>query len=351
MKAKPAPAPDETPDAALDDAIDVVEQRVWAHLTGTPSTHPTPPCGDLTSGDLAAAIAAYRAAGRAALHEARTAQHRWYQVRILFADWDTAEQIAATELAPRLEQARHAGDVGGWWYLRKHPNWRLRAQVPRPGARTDTVAAVTSHLDDLVQAGAIQRWRETIYEPEQPAFGGPAGMDIAHDLFHVDSRGALTYLARPRQVGRRELSILLCTALMRSARQDYGEQGDIWHRVAQLRPLSPPPPPEQLGTMIAPLHRLLAIDTSAAGPLHDPRGSLGFAAPWAAGLTAGGARLADLARDGALERGLRDVLANHVIFHWNRLGIPTTAQAVLARAARDTLLETYHDPAAAGRTG
>jgi hypothetical protein len=39
-----------------------------------------------------------------------------------------------------------------------------------------------------------------------------------------------------------------------------------------------------------------------------------------------------------MERGLRDVLAHHVIFHFNRIGVPAPAQAVLARAARNALL-------------
>jgi hypothetical protein len=32
--------------------------------------------------------------------------------------------------------------------------------------------------------------------------------------------------------------------------------------------------------------------------------------------------------------GLRDVLAHHVIFAWNRLGLPSATQVVLAAAAK-----------------
>ena len=43
-------------------------------------------------------------------------------------------------------------------------------------------------------------------------------MTSAHDLFHLDSRYLLAYLARsPDAEHRRELSILLYTALLRSA--------------------------------------------------------------------------------------------------------------------------------------
>ena len=74
------------------------------------------------------------------------------------------------------------------------------------------IGQVGDALDDLVDRGVVQHWWETIYEPEERAFGGPAGMDVAHQLFHADSHGALTYLAEPRAAGRRELSIMLCSA-------------------------------------------------------------------------------------------------------------------------------------------
>lgn len=53
-------------------------------------------------------------------------------------------------------------------------------------------------------------------------------MDVAHHLFHQDSRHILDYLGSERAAAsrsdrRRELSILLCTALMRGAGQDWYE--------------------------------------------------------------------------------------------------------------------------------
>jgi hypothetical protein len=38
---------------------------------------------------------------------------------------------------------------------------------------------------------------------------------------------------------------------------------------------------------------------------------------------------------GQLTRGLRTVIALHVIFHWNRIGLPASAQATLAQAATE----------------
>ena len=45
----------------------------------------------------------------------------WRQVNIEFSDWSAAPQIVARRLCPVLDQRS-----GGWWYIRKHPHWRLR---------------------------------------------------------------------------------------------------------------------------------------------------------------------------------------------------------------------------------
>ena len=42
----------------------------------------------------------------------------------------------------------------------------------------------------------------------------------------------------------------------------------------------------------------------------------------------------DLAAAGQLYRGLRDVLAHHLIFAWNRAGLPYMTQSVIAGAAK-----------------
>ncbi|MEV7969421.1 thiopeptide-type bacteriocin biosynthesis protein [Sphaerisporangium sp. NPDC088356] len=292
--------------------------------------------------DLADAVAVYQSAGYAAL-EAQAATHGWYQVRIPFTDWDTAEHTAATSLGPYLEHAEDTGVLGAWWFIRKFPCWRLRCRPSPAVTLADVQAAITIVLDSLTAAGLIDRWWETVYEPEACAFGGSQGMEVAHGLFHADSRGILDYLRRrdpttppDRTIGRRELSVLLCSALFRGAGQEWHEQGDVWHRVAQMRPLAPDMPTERLRDMTAGLQRLMTVDP---GPtLFSAAGLLAFAAPWVAAFEQAGRRLGGEAHDGTLQRGVRDVLAHHVIFHWNRVGLTSRTQAILARTARDIVM-------------
>ncbi|MFC5835345.1 thiopeptide-type bacteriocin biosynthesis protein [Nonomuraea insulae] len=252
----------------------------------------------------------------------------WWQVNIAFPDWATAEHTAVTHLAPIMAQAEDEQIVISWFFTRKTPCWRVR-YVPSSGRAH---GYLRHHLDDLIRQGHVGTATEVLYEPETHAFGGGEAMRCAHALFHLDSRYLLAHLASsPGVEHRRELSILLCTALLRSAGLDWYEQGDVWGRVADHRDLPHPIPPERRHTLEASVRQLMSVD---AGPLLRDGAPLGFAANWSAAFDATGYKLAALATKGLLHRGLRAVLAHHIVFAWNRLGLPYTAQAVLAHTAK-----------------
>ncbi len=63
-------------------------------------------------------------------------------------------------------------------------------------------------------------WLPYIYESETDAFGGTEAMDVAHELFHQDSRHLLTYQPGPENLGRRETAVLLASAMMRASGLD-----------------------------------------------------------------------------------------------------------------------------------
>lgn len=155
-------------------------------------------------------------------------------------------------------------------------------------------------------------------------------MDLAHDLFHADSRHLLDHLRQARTDHRRELGLLLGSVLMRAAGQDWYEQGDVWARVAAHRPTSQPPS----DIAAEGVHRLI---TARADSAYSP---LTAAPGWSAAFHRAGQRLTELAHQGGLTRGLRAVLAHHILFAWNRAGISGQQQALLAATAARVVFDS-----------
>jgi hypothetical protein len=240
----PGPAPDGVPQAlapievsvrhsrpvrtALETACEPVDSAVTQNteraalkvLTGTPLMDAAIAEG-MEPADLAEAIEVYRRAGLQAL-EQQTASG-WWQLYIQFTDWSNAEHAAADHLAPLLRHAEEDDVVTAWGFMRKHPCWRLRLQAGPAGSTMK--AGLGAAFDELVADGRIGSWSPGIYEAETAAFGGDEGMDLAHELFCEDSRAVLDLLRDGGSgLGRRKLSLLLCSILMRAAGLEWYEQ-------------------------------------------------------------------------------------------------------------------------------
>jgi len=227
----------------------------------------------------------------------------WWHATISFPDGTGADAKAAIALVERLAGQR-------WHFLRKAGKLRLR-----------TVQPAHEILDDLVADQLASVWIGGVYEPETEAFGGPAGMVLAHELFCADSPLALTETGDPRA---RERCVLLLSTMYRSAGLDPFEIGDVWARLAALRPHIDPPDPARRTAAVAGMRRLMHAD-AAQRDTTEP----GWTERVAAFHTAG-RDLARLAADGRLTRGLRAVLTHHTIFALNRAGTSPYQQAALA---------------------
>ncbi|MCX4661132.1 thiopeptide-type bacteriocin biosynthesis protein [Streptomyces uncialis] len=301
-------------------------------LTGTPLVEAAKHV-DMEPTELEVAIDVFRQAGTRALEQQATAPG-WWQIYVEFSDWPNSEATAATHLATLLDRS-----AAEWWFIRKHPCWRIRLRLR--GRPENMKAAVSTALDALTAADHIERWWTGVYEPESAAFGGAEGMAAAHRLFHVDSRAILTRLhGRRHSPGRRELSVLLCTALMRGAGLEWYEQGDVWHQVAVERPLPADATAERLRPMPVQLKKLLLADLHPDGPLFAEGSPVSYATDWVSAFHSTGRALGDAARQGRLQRGVRRTLAYHVIFHWNRMGLPARTQSFLSWAAYEAVLNT-----------
>jgi len=249
----------------------------------------------------------------------------WTQVNITCASRQDAEHVAVTALRPVLTDAQTAGSIAGWWFIRKGSTWRLRLGSPAAGF-IDTL------IKGLATQPTVTACTTTIYEPEIEAFGGPEAMAAAHRLFAADSRFVLEHLATAGGTYRRELPFVLGVRLMRAAGLEWHEQGDCWARLAAERTaVADGEPPARL---VAAVEQLLLSAADAPGsPLSD-------APAWATAVQETGRRLADLAAAGKLTRGLRAVIAHHLMFLFNRHGVSGADQYQLATAARHAVFDS-----------
>lgn len=247
----------------------------------------------------------------------------WRQVTLSYPspDRQQRESHAVAHLSGVLPASEATGLITSWWFIRKGA-WRVRYRIA--DGRNDLVHPLLTDGHS-----GISGWTDDTYEPEVHAFGGPAGMDTAHRLFHLDSRHLLNFLGG-KPDGRRERSLVLCTALMRSAGLDLNEQGDVWARVAEHRaglPQPSTPEPEAWASFTRDVRHIL---------LGTARPDTG-ACEWLAAFEGAGRELRALREKGGLTRGVRALIALHIIFHWNRLGLGATTQDTLARAAKEAV--------------
>ncbi|MFD5553756.1 methyltransferase, FxLD system [Streptomyces sp. NPDC127068] len=244
--------------------------------------------------------------------------------------WHATVALPGGAVSPESAHALSAALSGRrFHFLRKDGGLRLRTEHP-----------AADLLDRLVADRVVSAWVTGVYEPETEAFGGPDGMDVAHEVFCADSRAALAETGEP---GGRERSVLLLSTMIRSAGLDPFEAGDVWAKLAALRPPVTPPIGPALATAVTSMRRLMNAD-AARRPNPEP--------DWADRVEAfadGGLRLRRLAADGHLTRGLRAVLTHHAIFAFNRAGVSATEQAATAWLGRHVAFTEEEAPDVSAR--
>jgi protein-L-isoaspartate(D-aspartate) O-methyltransferase len=264
-----------------------------------------------------------------------TGTHGWRELSVWFATWQQAQATTVNTLGPRFVELETRRMIDLWWFVRKGVEWRIR-YLPEPGG-DDAAATLGRILDTLTGQARCTRWAHTIYEPPTAAFGGPDTMTTVHKLFHADSRHVLNYLASGGG-HQRELGILLAVAMFRAAHRDWYDQGHIWHLLTRerTRPVQPPTPASTDA-----LHRLLTADLDPA--------KIGVSSSWIAAFAHAGTAHFDLDRQGITARGLNAVLAHHVIYAWNRLGLTESVQGAIVHTAARLVFDDYSAPGTAAR--
>jgi protein-L-isoaspartate(D-aspartate) O-methyltransferase len=246
----------------------------------------------------------------------------WTQANLHLAPETSAEPALTEHILPAMARLAPA-----WWFIRKDPV-RLRWSAGSDERLPADIAAAF----DALQPAQVTSWNLAVYEPEIGAFGGADAMTAAHVWFCADSRHLATALTIPDFAGHRATyAMLLAVHLMRAAGLDWWEQGDVWAKLTVLRPRTTPDAERHHSDVEA----LITRD-----PWQRPNPRLEPHSAWFDAATQLGETLAHLAALGRTSRGLRALLAQHLVHHWNRIGLPSQQQGDLVAATRATVFGT-----------
>jgi thiopeptide-type bacteriocin biosynthesis protein len=116
----------------------------------------------------------------------------------IFTGTSTADLLLREAVAPLVERLTNEGLVARWFFLRySDPDWHLRVRMK--GEPDVLLRRVLPELTAVVEAeidkGRAWKLQLDTYDREVARYGGPAGIELAEDLFHFDSEAAVAILS------------------------------------------------------------------------------------------------------------------------------------------------------------
>lgn len=272
-----------------------------------------------------ATAAIYRAASR------HSEADHWAYLRIA-ATSPEANRFVADHIVPMLQERKATYKIRDWWWMNKSDVCgnaiRLRVRLPA-GLRA---RFAESMMQDLGELGRDARL--LLYEPELRLFGGPVGMELAHDHFCADSEflGAWMRDDVSGAEGRLSegLSLILLLRMTFACGLDIFECWDVFDRVCHKRSL-----PHASSPALMPFQQLVRKLISASRDrvfqlFEGWRGQL--VTDYCAFLDHFGREVSRSYFEGKLECGVREFLVPVILFHWNRAGYSGLRQFGLSHA-------------------
>ncbi|GEM46896.1 thiopeptide-type bacteriocin biosynthesis protein [Deinococcus cellulosilyticus] len=254
-------------------------------------------------------------------------QSQWLQWRLYTDEPLQALQQLREESMKPLQLSE---EIRGFWYMLKSDgalHARLRVEMVDESLTPHLQQYLEEQFQHMLDSGALREVVPGVYEPEAGLFGGDEAMQVTHRLFETDSELALTLSRHPS--GERHLvSHIWLELMLRSIHLDPFERWDVWRRVRSVRPGYHEKWEAALNRMRSIMEHVLTTES------RDLREKLISCVPeghthletldhWAG-------RMMALNQQGMLERGLREIAAVCVIFHWNRMMFGPAEQPFLA---------------------
>jgi thiopeptide-type bacteriocin biosynthesis protein len=255
---------------------------------------------------------------------------QWLQVNVaLSRAQGTAlanARAVLAEISNRLPAWRREQGLTWFFFMRKPPDLRLRFAGPDPASRLWPELRRILRL--LREAGAVERFGCSHYEPENGLFGGAAAMRLVHRHFDCDS-DAWIELDRLSQAGARTalptdaVPMAVLNDLFLRVLGDRFEVWDVWRNLARLTNAPDAGEGESVQPGIFILDSLLpAVRPQEAAILKRYERAN-------QALSRG---LRRLDQTGRLDAGLREILPFVAMFHLHRHGYGNERQAALAQA-------------------
>ncbi|MCP4661822.1 MAG: lantibiotic dehydratase [bacterium] len=117
----------------------------------------------------------------------------WLYVKV-FTGTATADRVLAEVLRPVVRQVMDFGAVDRWFFIRYgDPRWHLRLRfhgAPQP-LQAEVLPLVEAALSPLIDGGLIWDLQIDTYKRELERYGGAEGIELAEQLFFVDSEAVL----------------------------------------------------------------------------------------------------------------------------------------------------------------
>lgn len=116
----------------------------------------------------------------------------------LYTGQSTADRVLREAIAPVVQEAMATGDADRWFFLRyRDPEHHLRVRFHGEPERLygTVLPALHRALSPLMQEGAVWRMQLDTYERETERYGGVHGIDLAEELFWIDSETVLAIVA------------------------------------------------------------------------------------------------------------------------------------------------------------
>lgn len=121
----------------------------------------------------------------------------WHYAKV-YTGTATADRVLTEVVAPAVDNARAAGVVDDWFFVRyddPEPHLRLRFHGDPDRLRTYLAPALADALSPRLADGSVWRIQHDTYEREVERYGGDAGIAACETIFTADSDAVLALLA------------------------------------------------------------------------------------------------------------------------------------------------------------